>query len=99
MNGDDPIVRGEDFLAEIDRRGAGACPSCGYVGMVTFGLGGELEPLFLLTKSQIRGELQSVDTDDPAVLGKTVYALTCDNCGFLSLWDTSTFGGSSGAET
>ena len=71
----------------------------GYGGMVTFGLGGELEPLSLLTKSQIRGELQTVDTDDPAVLGKTVYALTCDNCGFLSLWDTSTFGGSSEAET
>jgi hypothetical protein len=56
MNGDDQIVRGEDFLAELDRRGAGGCPSCGYGGMVTFGLGGELEPLSLLTKSQIRGD-------------------------------------------
>jgi hypothetical protein len=95
---DDPIIRGEDLISEVAAKGGSGCAVCGHYGFITFSTGGELEPLFLLTNSQIEGKPHGVGVPADAVEGKTVYALTCDNCGHLSLWDAAAFVGRSWGE-
>lgn len=82
--GDEEIFSAEQLLEALRAAGADSgCPVCGHLGFMSMGLGGELEPLYLVSKAQL---------NEGAVAGYTVYGVWCDNCGAVVLFRPETFG-------
>jgi ribosomal protein S27E len=84
MTNDDQIVTAQQL-------GVVKCPVCGSSrGFISFGTGGELDELFVFTKSQLDAQSWAEEAGaEIAYAGKGAFAVTCGACGFLMLWDAA----------
>jgi hypothetical protein len=84
------IVTAQEFTERLEDCGANAECECGSREIKTYSVGGEMEPLFLLNKDQL---VEQTRPETGAVLaGRTLFAMSCNQCGLVRFHDPSALG-------
>jgi hypothetical protein len=86
------VVTSQEFLERIADAGITEC-ECGSHAARAYAAGGEMEPLYLMSKNQVAAEMQAaIEGTGAFIAGHTVLGLSCADCGLVRLYNPNALG-------